>query len=64
MIKAAEIFNFLFAGFQRGKIVEQVHLVDDRNGRPALLQGLHHRQLGVGELPCRLKQHHRHIDIF
>ena len=64
MVKAAKFLQLLFAGLQRSKAVKQVHLVDDRNGRPALLQRLDHRQLGVGELPCRLKQHHRHIDIF
>ena len=63
VIKAAELLQLLLAGFQRGKVIQQVHLVDNGNGRAALLQRLDHRQLGVGELPCRLKQHHRHINI-
>ena len=63
VVKAAELLQLLLAGFQRGKAVQQVHLVDNGNGRAALLQRLDHRQLGVGELPCRFKQHHRHIDV-
>ena len=63
VVKAAELLQLLLAGFQRGKVIQQVHLVDNGNGRAALLQRLDHRQLGVGELPCRFKQHHRHIDV-
>ena len=63
MVKAAKFLQLLSAGLQRSKAVEQVHLIDNGDGGTALLQRLDHRQLRIGKLPRRLKQHHRHIDI-
>ena len=64
VVKTAEFFYLFFAGFQRGKVVQQVHLIDDSNRWAALLQRLDHRQLRVGQLPGRLKQHHGHVYVF
>ena len=64
MVKTAKFLDLLFAGFQRGKIIEQIDLIDDSNRRAAFLQGLDHGQLRVGQLPGRLKQHHGHVNVF
>ena len=63
LVKAAELLDLAAAGFQLGQAVEQVYLVDDRHSGTALLQGGHHPQLGIGELPLRLKQHQGHIHV-
>ena len=54
-IKNTELFHLLFAGFQRSKIIQQVHLVDDRDRRTCFAQGFHHAKLGFGKFPGRLK---------
>ena len=54
-IKNTELFHLLFAGFQRGKIIQQVHLVDDRDRRTCFAQCFHHAKLGFGKFPGRLK---------
>ena len=43
------------------KIIQQVHLVDDRDRRTCFAQCFHHAKLGFGKFPGRLKQQQGHI---
>ena len=63
LVEHAQALQLRLAGFQLRRVLDQVDLIDDRNGGAAPAQRVDQHLLRLIDAGVRLEQHHGHIHV-